>query len=54
MLLFSVSSPTNLEVVGQVPTMLAVDAGGLFWIFCFWHVFSLVFLSLSERRPDID
>ena len=46
--------PTNLERVGQRPSVLAVGAGGVF----FGH-FSLVyhfsfFLPLSGRPPDID
>ena len=44
--------PTNLERVGQGPSVLAVGAGCL-------DIFSLVyhfsfFLPLSGRRPDLD
>ena len=35
--------------VGQGPTALAVGPGGVFG-----HFFSLFFLPLSGRRPDID
>ena len=36
-------------LVGQGPTVLTVGAGGIVWTF-----FSLFFLLLSGRRPDID
>ena len=42
--------PTIWMTVGQGPTALAVGAGGG----CFSSIFSLPFLPLSGRRPDID
>ena len=45
------------ELVGQGPTALAVDAGGVgvVWIFFISSVmFSLSFLPFSGRRPDIE
>ena len=48
-------SPTLWMTVGQVPTALAVGAGGgLFGHFVLSSIFSLPFLPLSGRRPDID
>ena len=42
--------PTIWIIVGQGPTALAVGAGwGLFG-----HFYSLLFLPLVGRRPDID
>ena len=42
-------------VVGQGPIALAVDAGGgLFGHFFLSSIFSLFFLPLFGRRPDID
>ena len=46
--------PTNLEIVGQGPTALAVGAGGGFWTFFLSSIFSHFFLPFSGRRPDID
>ena len=46
--------PTNLVMVGQGPIALAVGAGGVVWIFLLSFIFSLLFLPLSGRRPDID
>ena len=41
--------------VGQGPTALAVVAGGdCLEIFVLSSIFSLLFLPLSRRRPDID
>ena len=46
--------PTNLERVGQGPSVLAVGAGGgCMDIFSLVYHFSF-FLPLSGRRPDID
>ena len=46
--------PTNLERVGQGPSVLAVGAGGgCLDIFTLVYHFSF-FLPLSGRRPDID
>ena len=39
--------PTNLDVVGQGPTALAVGAGGVVWTF-FSLIFSFLFPSLWE------
>ena len=44
--------PTIWRIVGQGPNALAVGAGGLD-IFTL-SIFSLLFLPLSGRRPDID
>ena len=46
--------PTNFDIVGQGPILLAVGAGeGCLDIFSLiYH--SLFFLPLSGRRPDID
>ena len=41
-------------IVGQGPTALAVGAGGVVWAFLLSSVFSLFFLPLFGRRPDID
>ena len=47
--------PTIWMVVGQEPIALAVGAGGgLFGTFLLSSIFSLIFLPLSGRRPDID
>ena len=46
--------PTIWRQVGQRPTALAVCAGGIVWIFLLSSIFSLPFLPLSGRRPDID
>ena len=40
--------------VGQGPTVLAVGAVGVVWIFLLSPIISLFFLPLSGRRPDID
>ena len=40
-------------IVGQGPTVLAVGAGGVVWTVLL-SIFSLLFLPLSGRRPDID
>ena len=43
--------PTIWITVGQGPTALVVDAGGVVWT----HLsFSLLFLPLFGSRPDID
>ena len=41
-------------IVGQGPTTLAVGAGGVVWTFFLSSIISLLFLPLSEIRPDID
>ena len=47
--------PTIWISVGQGPTALAVGAGGgVVWTFLFSPIFSLLFLPLFGRRPDID
>ena len=46
--------PTIWITVGQGPTALAVDAGGIVWTFLFSCILSFLFLPLFERRPDID
>ena len=47
--------PTIWVIVGQGPTALAVGAGGVVvWTFLLSSIFSLLFLPLSGRRPDID
>ena len=49
--------PTILMIVGQGPIALAVGAGGgcldIFTLLLS-SIFSLLFLPLSGRRPDID
>ena len=40
--------------VKQGPIVLAVGAGGVVWTFFLLSTISLLFLPLSERRPDID
>ena len=39
--------------VGQWPTALAVDAGGVVWTFLLSSILSLIFLPLFGRWPDI-
>ena len=47
--------PTILITVGQGPSALAVGAGGgCLDIFTLIYPFSLIFLPLFGRRPDID
>ena len=46
--------PTIWVIVGQGPTALAVGAGRGVWTFLLSSIFSLLFLPLSGRRPDID
>ena len=47
--------PTVWMIVGQGPTVLAVDAvGGCLDIFTPIYLFSPLFLSLSGGRPGID
>ena len=47
--------PSNLDQIRTGPTALAVGAGGgCLDIFCPIYHFSFLYLSLSERRPDID
>ena len=47
--------PTVWMIVGQGPIALAVGAvGALFWTFLPSSIFSLLFLPLSGRRPDVD
>ena len=46
--------PTILITVGQGSTALVVGAGGGCWTFNSHLSFSLLFLPLFGRRPDID
>ena len=46
--------PTIWMMVGQGPTALAVGAGGGCLEFLLPSIFSLLFLPLSGRWPDID
>ena len=46
--------PTIWMIVGQEPIALAVGAGGVVWTVILPFIFSLLFLPLFERRPDID
>ena len=46
--------PTVWMTVGQGLIAFAVSAGGAVWIFLLSSIFSLLFLPLSGRRPDID
>ena len=47
--------PTTWMIVGQGPIALAVGAGGgVVWTFLLSPIFSLLFLPLSGRWPDID
>ena len=47
--------PTIWIIVGQGPIALAVGAGwGAVWTFLLSCIFSLLFLPLFRRRPDID
>ena len=47
--------PTIWMTVGQGSTALTVGAGvGVVWTFVLSSIFSLLFLPLSGRRPDID
>ena len=46
--------PTIWRIVGQGPIALAVGAGGVVWTFLLSSIFSLLFLPLSGRQPDID
>ena len=47
--------PAIRMIVGQEPIALAVGARvGVFLTFLLSSVFSLLFLPLSGRRPDID
>ena len=41
-------------IVGQDPTVLAVGVGGFGWIILLLYIFSLFFLLLSGRQPEID
>ena len=43
--------PTDLDSVRRGFTVLAVGAGGFFWIFFLSFIISLFFLPLSGRRP---
>ena len=43
--------PTIWTIVGQGLTVLAVGEGGFFFLL---SIFSLLFLPLSGRWPDID
>ena len=46
--------PTLWMIVGQGPIALAVGAGGGCLDILLASIFSLLFLPLSGRRPDID
>ena len=46
--------PTIWRIVGQGPTELAVGAGWVVWTFLLSSIFTLLFLPLFGRRPDID
>ena len=47
--------PTIWMIEGQGPIVLAVGAGGgVVWTFLLSSIFSLLFLPLFGRRPDID
>ena len=46
--------PTIWITVGQVPTALAVGAGGVMWTLLFSSILSLLFLPPFGRRLDID
>ena len=46
--------PTIWMIVGQEPLALALGAVGMVWTFLLSSILSLLFLTLSERRPDID
>ena len=46
--------PTTWIRVVQGPTALAVGTGGVVWAVFLSSIFSLFFLPLSRRRPDID
>ena len=46
--------PTVWMIVGQGPTALAVGAVGVVSTFLLSSVFSLLFLPLSGRWPNID
>ena len=54
MVLGKLSSPTVWMTVRQGPTVLAVGVGGVVWTFLLSSIFSLLFLPLSGRWPDID
>ena len=45
---------TSWMIVGQGPIALAVGRVGVVWTFLLSSIFSLLFLPLSGRRPDID
>ena len=46
--------PTVWMIVGQGPIVFAVGVGGVVWTFLLSSIFSLLFLPLFGRRPDID
>ena len=46
--------PTIWMIVGQLPTVLAVGTGGVVWTFLLSSIFTLLFLPLFGRRPDMD
>ena len=46
--------PTNVKNSREGPTALAVGADGCCLDFFLSSIISLLFLSLSGRRPDID
>ena len=46
--------PTILITVGQGPNSLAVGGVGVVWTFLLSSIFSLLYLPLFGRRPDID
>ena len=46
--------PTIWMIVGQGPIALAVGAVAVVWTFLLFSIFSLLFLPLFRRQPDID
>ena len=46
--------PTTWMIVGHGPIALAKGADGVIWTFLLSSIFSLLFLPLSGRRPDIE
>ena len=49
-----VSGRPTIRIIGQGHTALAVGAGGVVWTCLLSSTFSVLFLPLSGRRPDID
>ena len=46
--------PTVWMIEGQRPIALAEGAGGVVWAFLLFSIFSLLFLPLFGKWPDID